>query len=68
MRKGSTLAALVSPTSGNPIGHVFASLRGIEKTVARPINPTIFNQDDFLRNFAQKNHFLLTSCAERKSC
>jgi predicted nucleotidyltransferase len=41
-------------------------LRRIEKTVARPINPTIFTEDDFLRNFAQKNHFLLTVMRRKK--
>jgi DNA-binding transcriptional ArsR family regulator len=41
-------------------------LRRTEKTVARPINPTVFTEDDFLRNFAQKNHFLLTVMRGKK--
>jgi uncharacterized protein len=36
------------------------SFRRIEKAVARPINPTIFTENDFARNFASENHFLLT--------
>jgi predicted nucleotidyltransferase len=35
-------------------------LRRVEKAVARQINPTIFTETDFSRNFASRNHFLVT--------
>jgi len=41
-------------------------LRRLEKTVDRQINPTIFTHDDFVKNLARKNHFLLTVMRERK--
>jgi hypothetical protein len=40
--------------------------RSLEKTVDRQINPTIFTHDDFVKNLAPKNHFLLTVMRERK--
>jgi DNA-binding transcriptional ArsR family regulator len=41
-------------------------LRRLEKTVDRAINPTIFTEDDFVKNLAQKNHFLLTVVRGKK--
>ena len=35
-------------------------LRLVEKVVARPVNPTIFTENDLARTFANANHFLLT--------
>ena len=35
-------------------------LRRIEKSAGREINPTVFTEDDFRKNIARKNHFLLT--------
>ena len=35
-------------------------LRQLENVMGREINPTIFTKDDFSRNIAKKNHFLLT--------
>ena len=36
------------------------ALQRLEKTVGREINPTVFTKEDFLKNIAQQNHFLLT--------
>lgn len=36
------------------------ALQRLEKAVGREINPTVFTKEDFLKNVAQKNHFLLT--------
>jgi uncharacterized protein len=41
-------------------------LRRLEKAVGRQINPTIFTMDDFVKNIAQKNHFLLTVMRGKK--
>lgn len=41
-------------------------LRRLEKSVDRQINPTIFTVDDFVKNIAQKNHFLLTVMRGKK--
>jgi DNA-binding transcriptional ArsR family regulator len=41
-------------------------LRRLEKTVDRQVNPTIFTGDDFVKNLARKNHFLLTVMREKK--
>ncbi|MEI9979983.1 MAG: helix-turn-helix domain-containing protein [Edaphobacter sp.] len=35
-------------------------LRQLESTVGREINPTIFTENDFKKNIAHDNHFLLT--------
>jgi uncharacterized protein len=41
-------------------------LRRLEKMVDRQMNPTIFTEDDFAKNLAQKNHFLLTVMRGKK--
>jgi DNA-binding transcriptional ArsR family regulator len=41
-------------------------LRRVEKMVGRQINPTVFSQDDFVKNIARKNHFLLTVMRGKK--
>lgn len=41
-------------------------LRTVEKAVGRQINPTVFSQDEFSRNLAQKNHFLKTVMRKKK--
>lgn len=53
------------------IGHVSTMemapvLRRMEQTVGRQINPTIFTEDDFVENLAQKNHFLRTVMRGKK--
>jgi predicted nucleotidyltransferase len=42
------------------------TLRRLEKIVDRQINPTIFTEEDFAKNIAQKNHFLLTVMRGKK--
>jgi hypothetical protein len=41
-------------------------LRRLEKMVDRQMNPTIFTEDDFAKNLARKNHFLLTVMRGKK--
>jgi hypothetical protein len=41
-------------------------LRRVEKVVGRQINPTVFSQDDFVKNIARENHFLLTVMRGKK--
>lgn len=53
------------------IGHVSTMemapvLRRMEQTVGRQINLTIFTEDDFVENLAQKNHFLRTVMRGKK--
>jgi predicted nucleotidyltransferase len=42
------------------------TLRRLEKIVDRQINPTIFTEEDFAKNLAQENHFLLTVMRGKK--
>jgi predicted nucleotidyltransferase len=42
------------------------TLRRLEKIVGRQINPTIFTEDDFVKNLTKKNHFLLTVIRGKK--
>jgi uncharacterized protein len=41
-------------------------LRGIEKTLGRQINPTVFSHDEFAKSLTQKNHFLRTVMRNKK--
>ncbi len=42
------------------IMEISSRLRAVEKAVGRQVNPTVFSLEEFVKNLAQKNHFLRT--------
>jgi predicted nucleotidyltransferase len=43
-----------------------SELKKLERRVGRPINPTLYTHDDFVKSAAQKNHFLTTVLKGKK--
>jgi predicted nucleotidyltransferase len=42
------------------LDELIAALRPAEKEIGREINPSLFDEDEFRRRFAQRNHFVRT--------
>ena len=55
-RSGSDIDLMVIGSA--PLSRIAPLLRALERQVGRPINPTVYGRDEFIRRVQAENHFL----------
>ena len=51
-----------------PLSRIAPLLRDVERQVGRPINPTVYGRDEFIKNMRQGNHFSKTGFKHKNPC